>query len=256
MPRTRRVPRGTFVDLGAFDVPDVAVGRRVRAYLPHNHDHSRPRPVLVLFDGQNVFGDEGSFSGGWHAHEVLDRFVVLKRPVAPVILAIDHGHVARLDELTPWSDGKNGGKLDPFLAWIGGALLPLARNTLGLRHDPSETIVGGSSLGGFAALYAHFARPDVFGGCLVMSPSLWFAGGRIFPFVASRPRPLSSRIYLDCGVKEARGMMFGHSERMARELAGRGYGEDSFLWRPDAKGTHSERHWRRRLPKALRFMFR
>lgn len=256
MPRTRKVPRGSFVELGLFDVPGVAVGRRVRAYLPHQHDYAHPRPVLVLFDGQNVFGDEGSFAGGWHAHEALDRFAVLKRPVAPVLLAIDHGNVARLDELTPWSDGKNGGKLDPFLAWIGATLLPLARNTLGLRWDPSETIACGSSLGGLAALYAHFARPDVFGGCIAMSPSLWFAGARIFPFVAGRERPAASRIYLDCGQKEAKGMMFSLAERMARELSARGFRDDAFLFRPDAKGTHAERHWRRRLPKALRFMFR
>jgi hypothetical protein len=30
-------------------------------------------PTLYLFDGQNVFGDEGSFAGGWHTHAAVDR---------------------------------------------------------------------------------------------------------------------------------------------------------------------------------------
>ena len=255
MPRTKKVPPGSFVDLGAFDIPTLATARRVRAYVPHGHDHARPRPVLVLFDGQNVFGDEGSYAGGWHAHSALDRFMVLKRPVAPVIVAIDHGGAARIDELTPWHDGKHGGKLDALLSWVCAGLLPLARRTLGLRERPIDTIVGGSSLGGIAAVYSHFARPDVFGGCLAMSPSLWFAGGKIFSYVSDR-KPSPSRMYLDCGQKEARGMMFHHSERMAKALFLRGWDEDTLMWRPDAKGTHAERHWRRRFPKALRFLFR
>jgi hypothetical protein len=44
-------------------------------------------------------------------------------------------------------------------------------------------------------------------------------------------------------------------ERMAELLRARGYGNDRLLYRPDARGTHSEAHWRRRLPKALRFQF-
>ncbi len=255
MPRAKKVPAGSFIELGAFDIPNLAIARRVRAYAPYGHDHARPRPLLVLFDGQNVFGDEGSYAGGWHAHSALDRFTVLKRPVAPVIVAIDHGNTARIDELTAWHDGRHGGKLDTLLSWLCDALVPLARRTLGLRERPLDTIIGGSSLGGIAALYSHFARPDVFGGCLAMSPSLWFAGGKIFNYVAGR-KPTPSRIYLDCGQKEARGMMFQHAERMAKSLMARGWGEDTLLWRPDAKGTHAERHWRRRFPKALRFLFR
>lgn len=251
MPRARRIPRGFFIDLGVFDG-----GRRVRAYAPHGHTHDSPRPTLWLFDGQNVFGDEGSFAGGWHAHEALDRFAALKKPVAPVIVAVDHGNVQRIDELTPWHDGKHGGGADTFLAWMVDVLMPLARRSVGLRTDAESTIIGGSSLGGLAALYAHFKFPHAFGGALVMSPSLWFAQRKIFELVRSQPVPWRSRIYLDCGAREGRGMMIRHAREMAELLGQRGYAADRLLWRPDSKGTHSERHWRRRLPKALRFLFR
>ncbi len=251
MPRARRVPRGSFIDLGVFDG-----GRRVRAYAPHGHVHDQPRPTLWLFDGQNVFEDEGSFAGGWYAHEALDRFAVLKKPVAPVIVAVDHGHAQRIHELTPWSDGKQGGGAEQFIGWLVSDLMPLARRSIGLRPEPELTFIGGSSLGGLAAMYAHFKFPQAFGGALVMSPSFWFAQRQIFDFVRTQPEPWRSRIYLDCGAKEGRGMMLKHAQDMAEHLSQRGYGKDRLMWRPDAKGTHAERHWRRRLPKALRFLFR
>ncbi len=256
MPRPNRIPKGSFIDLGVFEAPGFGGGRRVRAYAPHGHVHARLRPSLWLFDGQNVFEDEGSFAGGWHAHEALDRFAILSKPVAPVIVAVDHGDERRIDELTPFAEGGRGGGADAFLAWLTGSLVPLVRRSVGLRDDPESTIVGGSSLGGLAAFYAHLRHPDVFGGALAMSPSFWFGRRAIFEWAAARTIPERSRIYLDAGAREARGMMLRNAREMAELLAERGLDADRLMWRPDAKGTHAERHWRRRLPKALRFLFR
>jgi hypothetical protein len=74
--------------------------------------------------------------------------------------------------------------------------------------------------------------------------------------VADQPTPPLSRVYLDCGAREGRGSLLPIVAAMAEHLAERGYGADQLLWRPDAKGTHSEACWRRRLPKALRFFYR
>ncbi|MBI2391909.1 MAG: alpha/beta hydrolase [Deltaproteobacteria bacterium] len=256
MPRPKRIPRGSFIDLGYFEAPGFGAGRRVRAYAPHGHVHSAPRPVLWLFDGQNVFEDEGSFAGGWHAHEVLDRFAVLRKAAAPVLVGIDHGGEQRIDELTPWKDAKKGGRADEFLGWVVETLMPLVRRSVGLREDVASNVVGGSSLGGLAAFYAHLRFPQAFGGALSMSPSFWFAKRRIFEFVESQPVPWTTRVYLDGGAREARGMLLKHGREMADLLAKKGWPGDSVMWRPDSKGTHAERHWRRRLPKALRFLFR
>jgi enterochelin esterase-like enzyme len=130
------------------------------------------------------------------------------------------------------------------------------RRSVGLREEPAANMVGGSSLGGLAAFYAHLRYPQAFGGAMAMSPSFWFGHPRIFEFAESVPIPWTSRIYLDGGVREARGMMFRHGSEMANLLARRGWPADTVMWRPDSKGTHSEKHWRRRLPKALRFLFR
>ena len=113
----------------------------------------------------------------------------------------------------------------------------------------------GCMMGGLAALYAHFKRPDLFGGALAMSPSLWFGRQELFAFVTSQPTPNPSRIYFDWGAREGQDMN-DPAEAMAAHLRTRGYAEKQLMIRRDAKGQHRESDWRRRMPKALRFMFR
>ena len=233
--------------------------RRVRAYVPEAAPAGTKRPVLVLFDGQNVFGDQGSFAGGWHAHQAVDRLVAWK-PVAPVLVAVDHGGAARIDELTPFHGGRHGGKLDALLSAIVDQLLPRVHDELDLQYGPSGHAIGGSSLGGLAALHSHFRRPEVFGGALCMSPSLWFTRLEVFDFVAAQSNPYKSRVYLDAGHREGGGRMLPLVASMAAHLEGRGWHTDGagdlrVLLRPDSRGGHDERAWRRRFPKALRFHF-
>ena len=262
VPRLRPVRPGHFLDLGTIHPTDLTP-RRVRAYVPEAAPAGTKRPVLVLFDGQNVFGDHGSFAGGWHAHRAVDRLVAWK-PVAPVLVAVDHGGVARIDELTPFPDGRRGGKLDALLTAIVDQLLPRLHGKLDLQYGPSGHVIGGSSLGGLAALYSHFKRPEVFGGALCMSPSLWFTRIKVFEFVAAQSNPYRSRVYLDAGQREGGGRMLPLVESMAAHLQRRGWREPAsgdaggdlrVLLRPDSRGGHDERAWRRRFPKALRFHF-
>jgi enterochelin esterase-like enzyme len=214
---------------------------------------------LVLFDGQNVFDDAGSFAGGWHAHEAVDKLVAWK-PVAPVVVALDHGGVARIDELTPFSDGRRGGKLDAIIGTVVDELLPRVHAKFELAYGPAAHFIGGSSLGGLAALYTHLKRPEVFGGAIAMSPSLWFTRTKVDAFVRAQANPYRSRIYLDAGVREGGGRMLPLAENLAAQLRQRGWsGPDEnrdlrLMLRPDARGGHDERSWRRRFPKALRFL--
>jgi enterochelin esterase-like enzyme len=208
------------------------------------------RPLLVLFDGQNVFDDAPSFAGGWHAHAAVERLA--KSVSAPVVVGIDHGHEHRLAELSPFDFRQASGKLDELLRWIIDWLLPKLRAEHGLTASAHRTVVGGSSMGGLAATYAVLARPDVFGGAIAMSPSLWVARGAIFRWAERRNVPANARIYLDGGAREPAAMLAG-ARRMAELLAGRGVREVRF--RDDPNGTHSERSWRRRLLPALRFHF-
>ncbi|MEZ4295254.1 MAG: alpha/beta hydrolase-fold protein [Polyangiaceae bacterium] len=237
--------------LGPFPVPHLAQ-RRVRLHLP-KHAGEGPPPLVLMFDGQNIFDDAPSFAGGWHLHATAEK-IATKRRLEPAIAGIDHGGVQRIDELIPWPGARTRGHLDRLLDWIVAFVIPMLARDYGLTPDLSERIVGGSSLGGLAALYAHHRHPDQFGGAMAMSPSLWVAGQRIFDSIAATPKPWTSRIYLDAGAHEAGGSMLRAAERMEALLRSRGYTNDTLRFRKDPRGQHSERDWRRRAPAALRFL--
>lgn len=236
---------------GPFEiVPGVAPQRYVRVFEPQGSGDA-DRSVLVLFDGQNVFDDEPSFAGGWHAHLAVER---LARSVRrPVVVGIDHGNEHRIAELSPFHFGSVRGSLDVLLDWTAHWLLPKLRAEHGLTADPRRVIIGGSSMGGIAALYAALKRPDIFGGALAMSPSLWIARGAMMRVAAARAPSATTRIYLDAGAREANGRMLTAAEKMASILDAAPNVE--LMFRADPRGQHRESDWRRRLLPALRFHF-
>jgi len=243
------VSPGSVETWGPYDIAGIG-SRRVRVYVPRGEAE---RSVVVLFDGQNVFGHEGSFAGGWQADRAAERVVTKRRP-APIVVAIDHGGVDRIHELSPFAERGADGRLDALVAFMRDRLTPEVSTRFSIPRDPQRWIIGGSSMGGLAALYAHFAIPEVFGTALSMSPALWIAKRSIFAWIERQPSPWSSRIYIDCGVGEDRGSLLQLTNSMERLLRSRGYGDASLRIRRDARGTHSEASWRRRLPGALRFL--
>lgn len=251
-----RLRTGEINVLGPFAVPELAA-RHIRIYLPRGYTPDREGGsfALYLFDGQNVFDDAPSFVGGWHIHEAAESLARSGRP-APVIIGIDHGGTSRIQELSPFAWEGKPGQLSILLDWLTGTLMPALQEDLKLRGVPLGAVIGGSSMGGLAALWSHFHAPHAFGGALALSPSLWLANQAIFADVAAQPDPNLSRVYLDMGGREDRGRQLPIAAAMAAHLAGRGWGKDRLLWRPDAKGGHNEASWRRRLPKALRFLYR
>jgi enterochelin esterase-like enzyme len=259
-----RLEPGVLHRLGPLSVPGLRP-RQVRIYVPRSFDPRRPHPALVLFDGQNLFADDESFAGGWHVDAVVEKLSPRCGP-KPVVIGVDHGEAERIRELSPFplvdppfrdlAQAGQPGQLALFLFWITGELLPHLAREIPLPWQPGSTFVGGSSMGGLAALYAHFAHPDAFGGALVMSPSFWIADRAIFREVAQYPNPPRSRIYLDAGGLEDRGRLAPVVRAMADRLRERGWTSDRLYWRYDLLGKHNEASWRRRLPRALRFLLR
>lgn len=256
MPATGHVAAGHLHRSKAFRIPGMPGSHPLTVYLPpgyaHGHHHY---PVAYMFDGQNLFGDAGSFSGGWHLHQVLDKLAHQGKRV-PIVIGIHHGGASRIEELAPWPAGRGKqGRLEPFLDWVTGPLARMVAEEMRILHGPEHTMVGGSSLGGLAALYAASTRPEVFGRSLVMSPSLWVHRGAIFDVVRQAHFRHDTRIYLDCGGRESHGTAMATAQRMAVLLEHKGLSQAQFMWRPDAKGAHNEKNWGRRLPKAMRFLY-
>jgi predicted alpha/beta superfamily hydrolase len=249
-----RMKPGEITLLGPFQVPGLAP-RPIRVYLPRNYNPAEPHFALYMFDGQNVFDDLPSFSGGWYIHEAVEGLARSRRPM-PVVIGIEHGGPGRNLELSPFPFEAEPGQIEILLDWVTNHLMPALTAELHLVPGPFGAVVGGSSMGGLAAFWSHFHYPHAFGGALVMSPSFWVANQAIFTDIATQPTPEVSRIYIDAGAREDKGRVVEAVKRMAEHLVERDYDSDRLMWRADAKGTHSEAAWRRRLPAALRFMYR
>ena len=238
--------------LGPYQIPNLGAARLVRFYIPP--DSSAPRPVLYMFDGQNIFDDEHSFSGGWHLHHAMEARALAGKP-APVIVAIHHGGPSRSEEMSPFDTPRAKGQAETLLAWLREELMPRLGRELHLARGPEATTIGGSSMGGLAALYAHLRFPEAFGKALVMSPSLWVGSARLFEWLATHPLPGASRIYLDSGGKEGGGGMLRLAERLKTQLLAQGYPAEQLGFHADPEGLHNERAWRRRAPRSLDFLF-
>jgi enterochelin esterase-like enzyme len=152
--------------LGPLEVPGHEP-RLVRVYLPSTFTPEAPRFTLYMFDGQNVFDDAPSFSGGWYLHEAIEKLARTSRP-APVVVGIDHGGPRRIDELSPFEMAGSAGRLGVLLDWMADSLRPRLAAELPLIDGPVGAVVGGSSMGGLAALFAHWRMPECFGGALAM----------------------------------------------------------------------------------------
>ena len=214
-----RMKPGEINLLGPFQVPRLAP-RPIRIYLPKGYDPAKPHFGLYMFDGQNVFDDLPSFSGGWYIHEAVEALAKSKRPV-PVVIGIEHGGPGRNLELSPFPFEAEAGQIEILLAWITGHLMPALTRELNLVPPPLGAVIGGSSMGGLAAFWSHFHHPESFGGALAMSPSFWVANQAIFVDVAAQPTPEVSRIYLDAGVREDKGKVVAAIQRMTEHLVER-----------------------------------
>lgn len=252
-PRPPKVP-AELLHLGPYAIPGIGE-RLVRVCLPPGARTARNRPpLLFMWDGQNVFDDAPSFSGGWHLHRAVERRA-RGRKTAPVVVGLDHGGVQRIAELSPFPSPMGPALLPTLLEWVCAALIPDMQARFDLSRGPASTVVGGSSMGGLASLYAHLRRPDVFGGAWAMSPSLFLGRGGIFRMIGETPKPWRTRIYIDAGGREAHGALVHSGDRLKVLLQQRGWHTDELLWHVAKHGTHNERHWRARTPRALRFFY-
>ena len=171
-------------------------------------------------------------------------------------MGIDHGGETRAEELVPFETPGIHGRADIFLDWVVRDILPMVRHDYRTIEGPAGVLVGGSSLGGLAALYAH--QPAA-GHLRRRARHVAVAVGRsrrtLLSYVEREPVPWTSKIYLDTGAGEGGGRMATSVHRLEKIFHARGYGKDKLLVRIDKRGAHNERSWRRRLPAALRFFY-
>ena len=220
------------------DSPQLANRRDLLVYLPPSYDDGDGRyPVIYLHEG----------------HEAI-------------MVGISNTK-DRLDEYSPFRDGKRGGgQGDLYLDFLVETVKTLVDSSFRTLPDRKNTGILGSSMGGLISLYAFFRRPQIFGFTGAMSPSLWFAKNAIYDFIEGAPYH-AGRIYLDAGTREygegrhwtslpwRSRRYYASIRRMNRLLASKGYQpRRELLYVEEQWANHEEAAWARRLPRALRFL--
>jgi predicted alpha/beta superfamily hydrolase len=229
--------------------------RLVRVYVP-----DRPRDLLLLNDGQNVFTRPLTVGSAvkWRADEAAAA-------VAPrlAIVAIDHTgrsrardyllYPNRIDRLARRPRGERyvAFVVDELLAWIARAYPALA--------TPRHLGIGGSSYGAVSALATAMLRPGTFDRLLVESPALYVADRRILDD-ATRVAAWPERIAIGCGTAESRSpdesrRVLDDALALAVTFRSKGLGDDRLRVRVDDGARHHESAWAGRLPATLSFLF-
>jgi len=250
-------------------------GRDIRIYLPPDYyESSRGYPVLYMFDGQNLFDEETSFSGSWKAGEAADSLFYGGEIGGIIIVGIDNGGINRLREYLPWTTGRLAGlfpggesaESEVFgketLALITGAVKTYVDSGFRTVPDRFHTGIAGSSLGGLMAFYSVMTRPDVFGAAGIFSPYFWPVREQA-AFTAEKAVFGSEslvRLYMDVGTGEKISSSATAPEIYA-DIAGEISGllarkknvEHRFLI--ERGGLHNEAAWAGRFPAALEWLF-
>jgi predicted alpha/beta superfamily hydrolase len=251
---------GRFDVLHAFRSAALGTSRRVSIYLPPGYETSTARyPALYLQDGQNLFDPGRAFVPGqdWGLDETAEALIHTGQ-IAPLILVgIDHAGVDRLDEYTPSCDPRRraGGRLSVYRRFLIDELKPWIDARYRTRADAASTGLGGSSLGGLAALEIGLTRPDVFGRVAALSPSLWWDRRCVLERARALDGHLDVSLWLDAGTHEGPGVVH-HARMLKNILLRRGWRLNRDLhYREVAGGQHSEADWARRADDVLRALF-
>jgi len=254
-------PRSVTGEVHVQDFPSriLAAPRTVAVWLPPGyHDDDVTRfPVLYLQDGQNVFDAATAFREEWHVDDTATA-LIRQRKIAPlIVVGVYNAGADRVDEYTPSVDAKlaRGGGARTYGRMLVEELKPWIDDTYRTLPSASSTGLGGSSLGGLAALSLGVCCYTAFGRLALHSPSLWWDGGVAIKQVEELPGKLPLRIWLDAGTAEGPEVV-ADARRLRDVLLAKGWVAEHDLRYFEAEGgQHNEQSWGARVGNVLKFLY-
>ncbi|MCB9293846.1 MAG: T9SS type A sorting domain-containing protein [Lewinellaceae bacterium] len=240
-----------------FYIPQLNRNRKIWIYLPPDYEASgRDYPVLYMQDGQNVFDQATAFAGEWQVDEALNELFD-EGDEGVIVVAIDNGGAARIEEYTPWANPTyGGGRGAAYADFIVETLKPFIDNNYRTRPEREFTGIMGSSLGGLISFYAGIEHQDVFSKVGAFSSSFWFAD-EVYTHVASVGKEADMRIYMIAGQQEGTGgQQVADMYAMYATLISAGFSEEEVVALAHADGQHSEWYWAREFPAAYQWLYR
>jgi predicted alpha/beta superfamily hydrolase len=254
----------------------------VRVWLPPGYtdaaNDKRKYPTLYMLDGQTLFDECTAFHG---EHELqIDESVtklIGEHKIPPIMVvgvdSTEHRTYEYSTYKNPITDAREPEPIGKQLpAFFADELIPFVSARYRVS-DAAHTGIGGTSLGGAAALYVALMRPDLFGLALAQSPSLLVGNGQLLRDTTLLARA-PDRIAIGVGTtelnlprieeylapfrltqKESDAGVVKMTETLASNL------KAAYLKRPkvmlvvEPNANHSSEYWARRLPDAITFLF-
>ncbi|MEZ4773069.1 MAG: alpha/beta hydrolase-fold protein [Bacteroidia bacterium] len=237
-------------------MPQLNRYRRVWVYVPPDYAlNSRTYPVLYMHDGQNVFDSYTSFSGEWKVDETLNDLYA-SGDSGIIVVAVDNGGGARLDEYSPWvNPSYGGGQGDLYVDFLINTLKPHIDSLYRTRPGRESTGIMGSSMGGLISTYAGIKFQQTFSKVGAFSSAYWFAGAKAYQHITSTGKQADMRIYQLIGNQEGASYV-ADMHRMEDSLHAAGFGVDEVLSVEKSDGQHSEWFWAREFEAAYIWLYR
>ncbi|GAM59484.1 alpha-dextrin endo-1, 6-alpha-glucosidase [Vibrio ishigakensis] len=261
-----------------FELPQLGRTRTIRVYLPKDYHNSDSHyPVVYMHDGQNLFDSSISYGGDtWEIPRNVDSFFEGKDGV--IVVGIDNGSefdgLCRMYEYSPWkmdqdfilSDWdplvyQSGGDGARYIEFITDTLKPYIDQTYRTKSERDNTVIAGSSMGGFISLFGIMQRPDVFSKAGVFSPAFWFNKPAMFDYLQATELEQEIQVYMDMGTQESSGRGIGFEKiyldgsNEANALLETKANID-LKYIVDEGAQHTESAWAKRYPEMLSFFFK
>jgi S-formylglutathione hydrolase FrmB len=227
----------------------------VQVVLPRGFRNFRhPLPFVILLDSQDQWTNRGAY-GGWHTDSIA-MHLMAKKSLRPIVLIGVTSSRFRDSCSAPPPDGR----AHLLVNHLADALIPELRKRFRLTTNRDEIGILGASLGANLAIIAGLFRPDVFGLCASFSAAPHF-GESPSAMLAKRKHLPMKRLYIDCGTRWAYDDPFNYGGDNTKwnahmmTLASHRLPKSHFRGRVFKGHFHNEEWWRKRVGRALCFLF-
>ncbi len=251
------VPKGKVIEF-VFAASKVFQGtsRKIRLYIPANHDPKKETAVMVFQDGHAYVEPKGEF----RVTTVFDNLIAAG-DMPPVIgIFIDPGNKDKPDPQSPWKNSNRSFEYDTLSAdyatFLIDEILPLVGKDYNLTKDPEKRAICGTSSGGICAWTVAWERPDQFRKVVSSIGSFTnIRGGDVYPGKIRKTENKPIRGFFEEGIED---LDNEHGNwplgNMAMEAALKFKGYDyKYVW---GRHGHSGKNMGTIFPDAMRWLWR
>ena len=256
--------------------------RTIDIWLPDDFDSTKKYPVLYMQDGQMLFDSSATWTHQeWQMDETLTALIHQKK-IRPCILVgifntgsyrhAEYYPKSPLDELPERVKNQllhielhDTSLSDKYLLFLTRELKPYIDKNYPTLHDPANTFIAGSSMGGLISMYAICEYPEIFGGAICMSThwmgSLLFFDESIpisFNHYLQKhlPTPTHHKIYFDYGTATLDSNYKQWQLLVDKTMKSKGYSKRNWITREFIGAAHKESDWAKRVKIPLEFMLK